>query len=306
MTLNLKLKKNYKAYLLLGYAFLLIVHFFIKDRFFPLSILFYASPLPINIGTTLLLAALFFKKRNYRYALLLVSAILTCIWFNKYYFSTSTEPQLKTSKVLYWNLAKRQHIPVSYISEKVNTYQPEILAFVEVTSRTLSNLDSLKKALPNYNFEIISGAMLVGSTGNIEIIGQEYQDNSHKASLLQVQINSKIVKFIITDLTASLLVNKQKPISFVSDFAKINSVDFIVGDFNTPYESIFFSEFHTDFTSFHAFNNGFSSTWPLGIPLLEIDHFWLSNKHQPVKLYKFYNKASDHALMISEFKFHDN
>lgn len=290
----------------MGYAFLLIVHFIIKDRFFPLSILFYASPLPIIIGITLFLAALFFKRKPFYYLLLLASIILTCIWFNNYYFFNQTEPQQNTTKVLYWNLAKRQQIPVAYISEKVNTYQPEILAFVEVTSRTLSNLDSLKKALPNYNFEIISGAMLVASTGNIEIISLAYEDNSHKANLIKVQTDSKLFRFIVTDLTASLLVNKQKPISFVSDYAKINSVDFIVGDFNTPYESMFFSELNSKFTSFHAYNDGFSSTWPTGIPLSEIDHFWLSNKHQPVQLYKFYNKASDHALLISEFKFNED
>jgi hypothetical protein len=303
MTLNLKLKRHYKAYLLLGYAFLLIVHFILKDRFFPLSILFYASPLPIILCITFFLVVLFFRRRNYRNALLVTSVVLGCIWCNSYYFFNSAEPQPNTSKVLFWNLAKKNQLPVSYISEKVNSYQPEILAFVEVTSATLSNLDSLKRTLPTYNFKILKGAMLVASTGNIEIVSVAYGDNSHKANLLKVKTHSNTFDFIITDLTASLLVNKQKPMTFLSNFAKINSVDFIVGDFNTPYESVFFSMFSSDYKSFHGYNTGFSSTWPLGIPLLEIDHFWLSHKHEPIQLYKFYNKASDHALLISEFKF---
>lgn len=306
MNLNLKLKQHYKAYLLIAYAFLLIVHFIIKDRFFPLSILFYASPLPIIIGITLFLVVLFFKRRNYRTVLLVTSIVLGCIWFNNYYFFTTTEPQQNTSKVLFWNLAKKNQLPLSYISEKANIYQPEILTFVEVTTATLSNLDSLKKALPNYNFKILKGAMLVASTGNIEVVSVAYEDNSHKANLLKVQTDSNTFQFIITDLTASLLVNKQKPMTFLSNFAKVNSVDFIVGDFNTPYESVFFSMLSTDFTSFHGYTNGFSSTWPLGMPLLEIDHFWLSHKHEPIQLYKFYNKASDHALLISEFTFCNN
>jgi hypothetical protein len=77
----------------------------------------------------------------------------------------------------------------------------------------------------------------------------------------------------------------------------------VVGDFNIPFESIHFKDFKNNFISFHSFNNGFTATWPLGIPLLELDHFWVSKKHQPVRLYKKYYKASDHALLISEFTF---
>lgn len=300
--MNLKLKQNYKAYLLVGYAFLLLIHFILKDRFFPLSIIFYGSPLIVIIGTTLFLVILFFRRKKYRYTLLAVSALLIFIWFNNYYYQTNTINQENTSKILYWNLAKKKQLPVSYILDKTNIYEPEILAFVEAPEKTLKNLGTLKNALPKYNFKILKGAMLVASKGEIKLIKLEYVDDSHKANLIEIKSNSKTIKFILTDLTANLLVNKKKPMTFISNFAKNEAVDFIAGDFNTPYESIYFNAFKNDFNSFHKYNNGSTATWPLGIPLLELDHIWLSKKHQPIQLHKFYSKASDHALLIAETK----
>lgn|GEM_PF-1710565 len=304
--MNLNLKQNYKAYLLVGYAFLLLIHFVLKDRFFPLSIIFYGSPLIIIIGTTLFLVVLFYKKKIYRYTLLITSALLIFIWFNNYYYQTNTKHQENNSKILYWNLAKKKQLPIRHILEKANTYQPEILAFVEAPQKTLKNLDELKKVLPNYNFKTLKGAMLVASKGDIKLLNLEYVDDSHKANLIEIKFNSKTIKFILADLTANLLVNKKKPMTFISGFAKNEAVDFIVGDFNTPYESVYFKAFKNDFNSFHTYNNGLTATWPLGIPLLELDHIWLSNKHQPIQLHKFYNKASDHALLIAEYKLNRN
>ncbi|WP_431137204.1 endonuclease/exonuclease/phosphatase family protein [Psychroserpens mesophilus] len=300
------LKQNYKAYLLIGYAFLLIIHFILKDRIFPLSIFFYGFPLIIIIGITVFLIILFYKRQWYRYSLIAIFTVLTIIWYDNYYFQTNTNYEGNTTKILYWNLAKRNQLPVDIISEKVNNYQPEILAFVEAPEKTLKNLNALKSALPNYNFTILKGAMLVAAKGNIVFLNFEYQEDSYKANLLEVTTTSEKIKFIVTDLTSNLLVNKKRPMTFVSDFAKRETVDFITGDFNSVYESIYFNELKNNFTSFHKYNNGFTATWPLGIPLLEIDHFWLSHKHQPIQLIKFQNNASDHAMLISEFKFNRN
>lgn len=306
MTLTLKLKQYYKAYLLVGYALLLVIHFLLKDHIFPISIVFYAFPLPILIVTALGLVVLFFRRKQYRLTLMITALLLTFIWWKNYYFETETKHQQKISKLLYWNLAKRSQLPIAYISEKVNQHQPEILAFVEAPHTTLKNLDALKKALPNYSFKTLDGAMLIAAKGDIELLDFDLEEDNYKINLLKIKTNTLNLKLILTDLTANVFVNKEIPLSFVSNSAKTNDVDIIVGDFNTPYESVYFDEYKQNFTSFHTYNNGLTATWPLGIPLFEIDHMWMSNKHQPQYLNKYYSDASDHALLISEFIIRQN
>lgn len=300
MTLNLKFKQHYKAYLLVGYAFLLIVHFVLKDYIFPLSIVFYAFPLPILIVIALSFTLLFFRRKHYRLVVMITTVLLTFIWWNNYYFTTEIE-QHPTSKLLYWNLAKRSQLPVAYLSQKVNQYQPEILAFVEAPHTTLKNLDDLKHRLPNYNFKTLDGAMLIATKGDIELLDFNLKEDSYKINLLRIKTNTLNFKLIITDLTANVFVNKDAPLGVVLNTAKTNDIDLIVGDFNTPYESIFFDNYEENFTSFHSYNNGFTATWPLGMPLFEIDHIWIANKHEPLVLNKYYSDASDHALLICKF-----
>ncbi|WP_299338089.1 endonuclease/exonuclease/phosphatase family protein [uncultured Psychroserpens sp.] len=302
--MHLKLKQHYKAYLLVGYAFLLLIHFIAKDHVFPLSIVFYAFPLPILIVIGLCLTGLFFRRLSYALPTLALTVLLVIIWKTNYYFSTEKVYRQNSSKVLFWNLAKRAQLPVDQISDKVKTHQPEILSFVEAPHTTLKNLDDLKLALPNYNFKTLKGAMLVAAKGDIELLKHEYKDDSHKINMVQISNNSKHLKIIITDLTASVFINKKQPVNIVLGIAKANAVDFIAGDFNTPYESVFFKEYKTNYNSFHNYNNGFTATWPLGIPLFEIDHIWISKQHEPIRLNKYYNDASDHALLISEFEIH--
>ncbi len=297
------IKKNFKTYLLFGYAFLLVVHFFIKDNLFPLSILFYATPIPILLGFGLILLIIVRKQKWFRLAILTCVISLGIHWMQCYYLtSEKIDSNEEHSKVLYWNLAKRDRLPVAYISNQVETHQPEILAFVEAPHTILKNLDSLKLTLPNYDFKILMGAMLVASTGDIEYTKNEFLKDRYKINLLKITTQKSTYNLIITDLTASIPINKKEPIDFLLQCAKTHNVDLIVGDFNTPFESVHFNAYTNDYYSFHHYNNGFTATWPLGMPLLEIDHIWLSKLHQPKHLYKYYSKHSDHALLVSEFK----
>ena len=301
MNSKLKLKKNYKAYLLIGYVFLLLVHLFLKDHIFPISIFFYAAPLPILIFSGLFLVILYFRRKNYRTILLIVICLLTFHWMSHYYLSSKTVSKDSNAKILFWNLAKREQLSVNDISEQVFKYQPELLTFVEAPHTTLKNLDALKKALPHYNFEILKGAMLVAVKGKVELLDFNLKEDAYKINLLNIETPNLDLKVMITDLTANVLVNKKAPLEFVMNYAELNDADIIVGDFNAPYESVFFRPYESNFISFHHYNNGFTATWPLGIPLLELDHVWLSKRHDPIKLNKYYREASDHAMLISEF-----
>ena len=111
---------------------------------FQLSIVFYAFPLLILIGIGV---SFFFRRKQNRTTLLILLVGLSEYWIQDYYFSTESDLSEKTSKILFWNVAKKDSLPIDNISKQVITHEPEILAFVEVTRETLSDFDSLKLKL---------------------------------------------------------------------------------------------------------------------------------------------------------------
>nr|WP_321225222.1 endonuclease/exonuclease/phosphatase family protein [uncultured Psychroserpens sp.] len=299
--MKLNLRQNFRAYLLIGYAFLLILHFLIKDNLFPLSILFYASPMPIIIAIGLILLVIFFRRKKIRILLIVVCSMLTALWLFNDYKSTKPTLSLDTTKVLFWNLAKRNSLPIETLKSQISNNKPEILAFVEAPKEILTNFEALKLELPDYNFKVLDGAMLVAAKGSITLLDFVYEDDLQKSAILEITTKQQRTKIMIVDATANLFVDKKIPLNHILDLANKYKVDCIVGDFNAPYKSAFFDAFKNNYKSFHNYNNGFTATWPNGIPLLELDHVWLSKKYKPVLLKKNYSKDSDHALLIAEY-----
>ncbi|MBR9846674.1 MAG: endonuclease/exonuclease/phosphatase family protein [Algicola sp.] len=294
------MKKNYKAYLLIGYAFLLLVHFVFKDYIYPVSVIYYCFPTPILIGIGLVLAILSFRKKLYFSVISLVVLLVVFHWFNAYYYTNPTDENAK-SKILFWNVAKEEFFPIDIIIQEVKQSQPQILAFVEAKYLTENEVNTLSKALPEYEFKDLYSHMLVGIKGNI-IDDKLYSvEKSHEVYLINSFINNKTVNLIIADVYAYPFIDKKPPLHRILEIAKQNEVSIIVGDFNTPYESVHFHNYFKYYKSFHSYCNGFTATWPLSIPLFEIDHVWISNKFTPVSIEKKYFSVSDHALLIAEF-----
>lgn len=296
----LKLKQNYKAYLLTGYAFLLFIHFILKDHIFPISTIYYCFPLPILIFLGIILSILYSRKKIYFSSISLVVILLTLFWFNNYYYTNQID-DISKSKILFWNVAKEEHFPVDIVIQEVRKNQPQILAFVEAKYLTESEISNLSRALPDYEFKDLYSHMLVGVKGNILNEKLYAIEESHDVYLINASIDKKKVKFIIADVYAYPFIDKELPLSRILEIAQENSVSIIVGDFNTPYESVHFNTYFKHYKSFHSYGNSFTATWPLGIPLFEIDHVWINKEFTPVSIEKKYYEASDHALLIAKF-----
>jgi endonuclease/exonuclease/phosphatase (EEP) superfamily protein YafD len=301
--LNLNLKQNYKAYLLLGYAFLLLIHFIVKDTIFPISTIFYSFPIPIIIGIGIIISFLYFKNKAYFYLLIIIQFSLVFYWLNNFYYAQYEKiNSTNTSKILYWNVAKKDKLPIDIIIKETKLNKPEILAFVEATYVTKDDIKQLQDALPGYTFKDLRLQMLIGVKGKINSEKQYTSDKSYNVYLINTTINNKTINFILSDVYAYPFINKEPPLNAILQIANSNNASFIVGDFNTPYESVHFSNYFKNYRSFHSYGKGFTATWPLEIPFFEIDHIWITNKLSPISLDKKYYNVSDHKLLIAEFE----
>src|SRR5690606_4384326 len=132
---------------------------------------------------------------------------------------------------------------------------------------------------------------------------------SKKALIIESEItspyNTTIVNFktgglnfYAIDVTDSTDVPRAWKLKFIDTKIREKSNTIILGDFNVPYESVLFKEIKSDFN--HAFNekgNGFRETWFWNIPLLSIDHIWVSKDLKILKTEKKGTFKSDHSML---------
>ena len=75
----------------------------------------------------------------------------------------------------------------------------------------------------------------------------------------------------------------------------------VLGDFNTPHTSILFGRLRRSFR--HAFEEsgrGLITTWPSLLPVLALDHIWLSEGLTSVRTSVQRTWHSDHALVVAD------
>jgi hypothetical protein len=156
----------------------------------------------------------------------------------------------------------------------------------------------IEKELHDYKVEYLKSNMIVASKDKIETLNS-IQINQN-LNLNHIRVGNQT--YLLVDIYASPIHNKKDALNNVIEYANKNSIDVILGDFNTPFESIHFKKFKSKYTSLRTYQKGFSATWPFGIPLLELDQIWLKNEIKPLGLEKTHYSCSDHPVLVGKFK----
>lgn len=291
-----------KILILTVYFVLILIHFFIKDHFYVTGIVFYAFPLLGLIGIGILLVIFFINdERIFEFLTLLTFILSIYWWYHSFHFEPKIiEPDNKQT-VLFWNIAKQKDRPLSIISKHVNTENPEFISLVEANYISDSIFKIYQDEFKNYNLIQLEGDMIFGSKAPITNVFYEGVNDDYVLNHISISSGDNAVEILMVDLYGSPLHNKKTPFEIIYDYLNNNRIDFILGDFNTPFESIYFKKFESDFQSFRGLNTGLTYTWPRGLPLYELDQIWISKKYQALKLQKLNYSVSDHSLLIECF-----
>ncbi|NND11110.1 MAG: endonuclease/exonuclease/phosphatase family protein [Flavobacteriaceae bacterium] len=292
--------------LLIPFALLLLVHFFIKDRSYDLAMIFNAFPMPVLIGLGLFISMLLIPERTWFRSTLIVTLLLAAHWLFSYYGFHRVEIDKDNNHILLWNIDNRKFLPREELKEQIDLFEPDIMAFLETRKLSMTELKYLKEQFPQYQFNIVQGYFLIATKDNIELI--DYQKfEITKFHTFKASIVGKNKTLMIADVgVKGGYFNQWQDIEKIHAEALKNKVDMVFGDFNTPYESYHFNDFKKDYQSFHDVSEGFTATWPKGLPLLELDQIWVDEDIEPITLKKFYFKDySNHDMLIGSFNFND-
>jgi len=271
---------------------LLSIHFVLKESSYQNSLLFYTFPLPVIIAIALGLT-IFLSKTFRKYNLLLAGALLL-FWLGRS-FKIHIPEEINESdiEIVFWNASHERNLEDAFdISGNI----PDVFVLVEHGKYSVDRLQL--KYYDYYFYKSING-ISVFSKLPIELI----DDISSNYGTNIVKFETYNINFYAVDVSGSMDVPREWELTFVNEYVEQKTQTILLGDFNVPFESKFLDSIKNNFN--HAFNekgNGFRETWFWNIPLLSLDHIWVSKDLEVLKTEKIGTFKSDHNMLKTVIK----
>jgi len=288
--------KLFKALLIVINGMLIIalifIHFVFKERSYEASLNYYTFPLPVII-IIILIASIFIGKKFRRYNIIL-AIILLVVWLGRS-FKIHIPDKITDNdlEIVFWNASRDNNFEMAL---KESESFPDVMVLAEGKE---TNLKQLKDKFPEYHFYKSREDLYLFSKSPINIISEE--SSQFKTTVIHFETNG--INFYAVDVTGSTDVPKSWEFSFLEKWIQPENNMIVLGDFNVPYESKFLNILKTNFQ--HAFNkkgNGFRETWFWNIPLLSLDHIWVSKDLKILKTQKINTFKSDHSMLKTYIK----
>jgi len=265
---------------------LLTIHFIIKDRNFESSIFFYALPLPVII--VIILGLSIFLENNKKYNFFL-AFLLLMIWLSRSFkINFADTIKAKDVEIVFWNASHDRNFEDVFVKDESI---PDVVVLVE---HGIYDVNKIKLKYPEYYFYKSIRGISVFSKSELKILNE----TTSKFKTNSLKFKTKNIIFFAIDVSASIDVPRNWELSYVDEIINENKNTIVLGDFNVPYESLLLKKTKSNFN--HAFTekgNGFRETWFWNIPLLSLDHIWVSKDLKILKTEKMGTFKSDHVMI---------
>ena len=279
----------------------LVVHFLIKDEFAGFAFVYYSAPLAILAVLALGLGWLWWLSQRMQFARLcfLFATLAFLAWSYKSFSFNSKKATPENVKIFFWNAAGNNS--TNEIAGYVHGFDADVIGMVESGMRS-RNVSAWQKKFPEYHVEKLGGNMALLTKGTLLSKATGSLGGRGRFNLLEVGLKGKELHVLLVDFDSDPFRSRapafEPLLQLIRAYAQTNLI--VMGDFNTPLESVFFEPFHAYLD--HAFErggNGFAESWPLPLPVLTIDHIWVSKKINVINCNLNWSQYSDHRPVLA-------
>lgn len=310
-----------------GWALLLlgaVLQLFIRDRLLDwpvVSLLFYGLPKPCLALLAAILALWPRVSRRWRGGAAVV-ALAFAGWWAAFSWchapapgtASPVAPHVATNgaptpsstrelKVLYWNLGRPKGLHQGMV-DLMRQEQPDVAAFVEPGVDAGTLVPEYEKLLPGYQVAWMPRGILWLSR-----VPSRYRDRGKLESIgayawFDVEGFGPVFRLVVADVHPHIFRSRKGQLDEALGHAGGLASSIMVGDFNTPLESTLWQSYRKDFAhAFEVAGSGWRETWPLGLPLLSLDHVWVGKSWQVVEARKVsWPMSSDHAALVTRLR----
>jgi vancomycin resistance protein VanJ len=284
-----------------------VLHATIADRT-PLSAwVFYFVPLPISALALLGAAVLFAVAMRLRPALATGAAALALygFWTFAHTFHEGCDGTGSSDlRVVLWNVNHLRR-GMDAVAAQLETTGADVIGLVEASHPSPKHLAFWRARFPGHTVLLPGGGLVLLVRGNVLSTQMRELIGISRLLIADLEIDGAPLRVALADLDASPRFDKRALLQSTFDSATggESSPTIVMGDFNTPIESLWFRPVRGKYV--HAFEkagSGFLATWPSDRPLLAIDHIWAGWGLTATCARLEATPLSDHSLFRADFR----
>ncbi|HXV77460.1 MAG TPA: endonuclease/exonuclease/phosphatase family protein [Candidatus Polarisedimenticolaceae bacterium] len=286
----------------------LVVRLTVRDGWPLAANLFYVLP-------TLMIAVLFGLASvvwwvNRRRVTALVCAGLTLLMSGVWgrdaaYFGRGCEPSPASFRVLLWNTA-RGVAGWPRVAEQMARADPDLIGLVEAGGSGEDAKAFWLARFPQHEAYMAGAGMVILVRGRIVEHRTLPVAGTSRCAVVEAEVRGSRLRVVVLDAIVRPFSDRREVVRQVFELARSASAvpTIVMGDFNTPVDSVWFEDPRGEYV--HAFEfagRGMLGTWPVPLPVLAIDHIWVS-RGLDVRCARIgWSWFSDHRPMMADLSF---
>ncbi|MEW4530574.1 endonuclease/exonuclease/phosphatase family protein [Maioricimonas sp. JC845] len=262
----------------------LVLHGTVRDHWIATSLVFYALP-PIIIALFAGLALLaYWRDLSSRIVRTVAVAgfLLVAGWSQSCSWRTGPDVSIAEEdiRVVFWNT---RHLAAGSerIARAVGQFDADIIALCEAGPATEEQRALWRNACPGYDVTFLGNEMMVLTRGTSGDSATFNLSNHTEVRQLEVVLPEGCVTCLLVDVASSPMFPRRqalKELAAIADAASDRPL-LILGDFNTPSDSVLFGPLRDGHdNAFEEAGRGFRPTWPVPLPVLDLDQIWTNRK----------------------------
>lgn len=279
----------------------------IRDSIDATGVVYYATPWPVLAALVMLVAGGLRLRNHSRWTrpVATVGLISLASWLFLSY-STSSTPRLAPSALtcLSWN-TDHGRAGWSRIAQTIRSEPADLVCLVEAGPTEPAHERFWQAAFPDHaTGNLGSGILVLVRDGTIRQVGSGSIDGNARFRQFDVSCRGERLTVLVVDVRSTPWVSRRSALEKLVRLIKPlgDRPVLITGDFNTPSDSACFDTWRTPLkNAWEAAGNGFRPTWPVPLPMLDLDQCW-GNRHVDfVHCRGGWSSWSDHRPLITTF-----
>jgi endonuclease/exonuclease/phosphatase (EEP) superfamily protein YafD len=204
---------------------------------------------------------------------------------------------------LLWNVANGTR-GWQLVGERVQRHDPDVAGLVEVGGSPVTRAHVLANALPGRELYWWNEAIGIAVRGHVlDATYHSLGDGSH-AGVAHVDLEGRPLTIVVVHPRSTPTAPRGAVFEELEKvLAPLRGEPLLVmGDFNTPSDSVFFDPMRRELTSaFESAGTGYAATWPMPVPVLALDQVWSSDSVRVRSCHLAGSSASDHRMVVFSF-----
>ncbi|MGE3166555.1 MAG: endonuclease/exonuclease/phosphatase family protein [Planctomycetota bacterium] len=246
----------------------------VRDTFPGVAVAYYLTPpmlLALSAAITLVFACRF---RRWLRGALIVGALATITGSACSSFALRTTPMSAERRVrlAFWNVGRWE--PRASMADEILAYDPDVIVLVE--ARSTENGPQWPDLFRGYEASSNTWQMLALARGRLQERSATKRPRSIRARAFRVATESGSLDLMVTDVNSAPARSRREPLAWLAGIADTSEANVIVGDFNTPSDSVHFQPLRESWDqAFDVSGSGYRPTWPMPFPVLDLDQAWV-------------------------------